>query len=73
MHLLALTAVLATAIIPTWALDHALLVGRDVQLQEKYDFVIIGGGTSGLVIANRLTERSSSKFSGYIQMPSDQI
>lgn len=41
---------------PVWG---ALLVGRDVQLQDKYDFVVVGGGTSGLVIANRLTERSS--------------
>lgn len=26
------------------------------QLKESYDYVIIGGGTSGLVVANRLTE-----------------
>jgi hypothetical protein len=25
-----------------------------------YDYVIVGGGTSGLVVANRLTEHSSS-------------
>ena len=26
------------------------------QLRPEYDYVVIGGGTSGLVVANRLTE-----------------
>jgi choline dehydrogenase len=35
-------------------------------LRDKYDFVILGGGTCGLTVANRLTEKfpaskSSSK------------
>jgi hypothetical protein len=54
-----LSTVLATS---AWGFDDALIIGRDVQLQEKYDFVIVGGGTSGLVIANRLTEQSSSEY-----------
>lgn len=29
-----------------------------MDLLDAYDFVIIGGGTSGLVVANRLTENS---------------
>lgn len=32
------------------------LIERDVVLQETYDFVVVGGGTSGLTIADRLTE-----------------
>ncbi|PVG01348.1 alcohol oxidase [Serendipita vermifera] len=60
MHLPVLAAVLVTTIVtPVKGLGSALLVGRDVELRDKYDFVVIGRGTSGLVIANRLTERSS--------------
>lgn len=33
----------------------AVLVNNS-QLRTEYDYVIIGGGTSGLVVANRLTE-----------------
>lgn len=36
-------------------------VKRSVQeLNEYYDYIIIGGGTAGLTVANRLTEDSSS-------------
>lgn len=31
-------------------------------LNDCYDYVIIGGGTSGLTVANRLTEDPESKF-----------
>jgi choline dehydrogenase len=34
----------------------ARIVGRDVALQDSYDFLIVGGGTSGLTVADRLTE-----------------
>jgi GMC oxidoreductase len=29
---------------------------------QTYDYVIVGGGLTGLVVANRLTEDPSSKF-----------
>ena len=38
------------------------IVGRDVPLRASYDFVIIGGGTSGLTVADRLTENPKSPF-----------
>lgn len=39
----------------------AVVVERAVDLKAEYDYVVIGGGTSGLVVANRLTEDPDSK------------
>jgi ribulose 1,5-bisphosphate synthetase/thiazole synthase len=33
----------------------------DSELKTSYDYVVIGGGTSGLVVANRLTEDPDSR------------
>lgn len=46
----------------TLASPIAQLVGRDTALQSSYDYVIVGGGTSGLIVADRLTENQSSLF-----------
>lgn len=56
----ALFAVLNTALgSPTTRFaPHAIVHHHPSHLHPEYDYVIIGGGTSGLTVANRLTEDS---------------
>lgn len=41
----------------------ALIKTRVHQLNDIYDYIIVGGGTSGLTVADRLTEDGTSKLS----------
>lgn len=36
------------------------IVRRADEMRARYDYVVIGGGTSGLAVANRLSEDSKS-------------
>jgi len=45
-----------SAALPSHHAPRALVIDDVSQLKSEYDYVIIGGGTSGLVVANRLTE-----------------
>lgn len=42
-------------------LRYATIASRDAVAATDYDFVIAGGGVSGLTVADRLTEDPSSK------------
>lgn len=63
---------LATGLLPTlslisvgWAAPMSLnIVGRDVELLATYDYIIIGGGTGSLTVADRLAEDADSKTTG---------
>jgi len=35
---------------------HSTILQRSGQLNAEYDYVIVGGGTAGLTVADRLTE-----------------
>lgn len=41
--------------------DNAKIVSRDVSLFSSYDYIVVGGGTSGLVVADSLAENKKSK------------
>lgn len=51
---------LQTAFIATQPLaSRATIVDSPLSLKDQYDYIVIGGGTSGLTVANRLTEDTS--------------
>ena len=69
---MALFAVLTfTLTVVANALPHATLKRQASQLRSKYDFVIVGGGTSGLTVADRLSQAfPKSKSSAHIRLKS---
>jgi len=53
--LLAATGAQLTLALPR-GVQRAKILARQEDLAESYDYVIVGGGTAGLTVADRLTE-----------------
>ena len=50
----------------------ASIVKRQAHLREEYDYIVVGGGTVGLTIADRLTEDKDSMDSLALNMPPER-
>ena len=58
--LLLLIALRFSSVVAVYTATGAQVVGRDTDLLDSYDFVVVGGGTSGLTVAARLSENHES-------------
>jgi len=67
MLLLKLALASVAACSPARLARRAVVVDA-VSLSAQYDYIIIGGGTSGLTVADRLTENPESTYPIYLRL-----
>lgn len=44
------------------SVEHSKILHQARDVQDEYDYIIVGGGTSGLTVADRLTESGERTF-----------
>jgi hypothetical protein len=60
LHLLGIAEASPTA----RSITHSTIVERPDELLPEYDYIIVGGGTAGLTVADRLTENGKRMLTG---------
>jgi hypothetical protein len=62
-NIVALSSLLTATFATPSPLRYANILTRTDQVKESYDYVVIGGGTAGLTVSDRLTESGKCQYS----------
>jgi hypothetical protein len=72
---LLLALVTSVTVPPTLCSPHSVgyskILGRAADVKSEYDYIVVGGGTAGLTVADRLTEDGKCKSAATWVLKSD--